>query len=933
MNIMRAFCYIIFIQRRNYKVNFTKFSFSILCATLIYAEDSVQLDSIDVQGVALKADKQVFKQAKAVSAREDISNSTQNLDNIIRTIPGAFTNQDKSTGTIAPNIRGGAGLGRVNTMIDGVTQTFYSSGVDDGKSGGTSQFGATIDPSFIAGVDVERGSFSGRNGINSLMGSVNFRTLGIDDIIKDDSNFGFITKFQAGNNAYKSNWMGALAGKEKFESGGQLGVVVGYGMRDVSQDYKAGGGVKIEDINKDELDRAYTRWYEEKKIFHYRPWPTNEKRYIKWYIPGGSDEIPNRLCPFFRTNADGDIVNDKQKCNQAGYNNKFWGRGISYDGSGTEEDFKKVYGKDSTEWKDQTAALDTKPFDPQKLKQKIKSNMVKVEFLNDNNMLNLSFRNLENKIWSRKIDSKSYQLNYTHTNNANMDLNFIAAFNDTKQLYKAGAEISNRELIADIKTENKSASFDISDTFRNEIKDAQIETTIGLNKQNVSYSKNRHPYELVWFDNYAERLKSKDPRFKNTKEELLKGFPVDPPDNMFGHWLAFHPNCPTNGYRANTFQPDGKQDFFSIYANNSVQKDIYRLDFSINSLKYNYQGKYSKCIGEGKCDEGEFWLDDAGKRTAINYSGAFSAEIHDLFMPFISYSKNERVPNIQELYFSQQTIHGIQNGLKNEKAKTWQLGFNGFKSDLLKNGDVFGFKTLYYNTKIKNYIHTVGVPRYKPDNAADELDYPHIEFNNYDKVVKKRGIELEFTYDAGFFYTNLAYSRQFTTQPTSFSDVSGGVVPPPPLRELFLMGHGITRVSELPKDYGFLDTGFRFFGEKLILGNKIKYYGPSKKAVYKGEDNRYITPENARKPKLIRYTETIEKQPLIYDMYVSYEPIKNLTIKAEVQNVFDKKYIDPLDSNNDAASQRTYSMVNGERTFLNNFARGRTAVLSLSYRY
>ena len=605
-------------------MNFTKFSFSILCATLIYAEDSVQLDSIDVQGVALKADKQVFKQAKAVSAREDISNSTQNLDNIIRTIPGAFTNQDKSTGTIAPNIRGGAGLGRVNTMIDGVTQTFYSSGVDDGKSGGTSQFGATIDPSFIAGVDVERGSFSGRNGINSLMGSVNFRTLGIDDIIKDDSNFGFITKFQAGNNAYKSNWMGALAGKEKFESGGQLGVVVGYGMRDVSQDYKAGGGVKIEDINKDELDRAYKEWLKDKIFFHYNPWPKGETRI-------------------------------KQECYE--YDGEKFCFNIRRQGSGSLEEFIKDedLGKNGKEWKEQTAALDTKPFDPQKLKQKIKSNMVKVEFLNDNNMLNLSFRNLENKIWTRKIDSKSYQLNYTYTNNANMDLNFIAAFNDTKQLYKAGAEISSRELIADIKTENKSASFDISDTFRNEIKDAQIETTIGLNKQNVSYSKNRHPYELVWFDNYAERLRTTS---ENTKEELLKGAIVDPPDNMFGHWLAFHPNCPTNGYRANTFQPDGKQDFFSIYANNSVQKDIYRLDFSINSLKYNYQGKYSKCIGEGKCDEGEFWVDDTGKRTAINYSGAFSAEIHDLFMPFISYSKSERVPNIQELYFSQQTIHG-----------------------------------------------------------------------------------------------------------------------------------------------------------------------------------------------------------------------------------------------------------------------------------
>ena len=878
-------------------MNFTKFSFSILCATLIYAEDSVQLDSIDVQGVALKADKQVFKQAKAVSAREDISNSTQNLDNIIRTIPGAFTNQDKSTGTIAPNIRGGAGLGRVNTMIDGVTQTFYSSGVDDGKSGGTSQFGATIDPSFIAGVDVERGSFSGRNGINSLMGSVNFRTLGIDDIIKDDSNFGFITKFQAGNNAYKSNWMGALAGKEKFESGGQLGVVVGYGMRDVSQDYKAGGGVKIEDINKDELDRAYKEWYAEKKFFHYNPWPKGETR---------------RICKFYPEYGNITICS-------------------SSEGSGTEEEFIKDndYGKNGEEWKQQTSALDTKPFDPQKLKQKIKSNMVKVEFLNDNNMLNLSFRNLENKIWSRKIDSKSYQLNYTYTNNANMDLNFIAAFNDTKQLYKAGAEISGKELIDDIKTENKSASFDISDTFRNEIKDAQIETTIGLNKQNVSYSKNRHPYELVWFDNYAERLR----KGENTKEELLKGLLEDPDPYIFGLYRRIEPDGAMHGFRANTFQPDGKQDFFSIYANNSVQKDIYRLDFSINSLKYNYQGKYSKCVEEGSCTDGEIWLDDAGKRTAINYSGAFSAEIHDLFMPFISYSKSERVPNIQELYFTQQTNHGFRNDLQNEKAKTWQLGFNGFKSDLLKNGDVFGFKTLYYNTKIKNYIHTVAIPKIGDSYDPDYQQYPHLEFNNYDKVVKKRGIELEFTYDAGFFYTNLAYSRQFTTQPTSFSDVSGGVVPPPPVRELYLTGHGISRVSELPKDYGFLDTGFRFFGEKLILGNKIKYYGPSKKAVYKDEENLPIMPEHTRKQKFIRYTETIEKQPLIYDMYVSYEPIKNLTIKAEVQNVFDKKYIDPLDSNNDAASQRTYSMVNGERTFLNNFARGRTAVLSLSYRY
>ena len=132
---------------------FAKLSLSMFCASFIYAE-TVDLDVINVEDQIMKADKEVYSKAKAVSAREDIASSTQSLDTIIRTIPGAFTNQDKSTGTISPNIRGSSGLGRVNTMVDGITQTFYSSGTDDGRSGGTSQFGATIDPSFISGVDV-----------------------------------------------------------------------------------------------------------------------------------------------------------------------------------------------------------------------------------------------------------------------------------------------------------------------------------------------------------------------------------------------------------------------------------------------------------------------------------------------------------------------------------------------------------------------------------------------------------------------------------------------------------------------------------------------------------------------------------------------------------------------------------------------------------
>lgn len=73
-----------------------------------------------------------------------------------------------------------------------------------------------------------------------------------------------------------------------------------------------------------------------------------------------------------------------------------------------------------------------------------------------------------------------------------------------------------------------------------------------------------------------------------------------------------------------------------------------------------------------------------------------------------------------------------------------------------------------------------------------------------------------------------------------------------------------------------------------------------------------------------------------------------MIIKAEVQNLLDKRYVDPLDAGNDAASQRYYSSLNDsicskkddicegggkDKTVLYNFARGRTYILSLNYKF
>lgn len=122
------------------------------------------------------------------------------------------------------------GLGRVNTQIDGVTQTFFGSASDDSFHGqiGTSSFTAPIDKNFLVALDVNRGTFSGANGANALMGSANFRTIGVDDIVQEGRVFGFLGKYSYGSNAIGPNFMGAIAGKIMLENNANLGILFAY---------------------------------------------------------------------------------------------------------------------------------------------------------------------------------------------------------------------------------------------------------------------------------------------------------------------------------------------------------------------------------------------------------------------------------------------------------------------------------------------------------------------------------------------------------------------------------------------------------------------------------------------------------------------------------------------------------------------------------
>ncbi|MGX2949238.1 TonB-dependent receptor domain-containing protein [Frederiksenia canicola] len=822
---------------------------SLVLPIMVYAEGNLELDVIEVQAQAIKEKDKVFLQTNAVSRRDQILNTSQSMDNIVRSIPGAFTQIDKSSGAVSVNIRGASGFGRVNTLIDGVSQTFYASSADSGDRGGsTSQFGALIEPSFLTSVDVERGSFSGKNGANSLMGATHFRTLTANDLVQEGNKVGFLTKISGGTNAIGPNYVGVIGAKYAISDSKNIGLVYGYGWRKVSQDYKIGGGRKVTES--------------------------------------------------------------------------------SFDLSELRDEYDRIN-------------TNTSPFNAAHLSQRPTSQIVKLEYEDAVNSFTLAHRHYQSTVAGRKLANQNYQLNYRlNPETPLLDLNFLLAKNMGKQTYQQGKKIIGKPLLSSLIAKNNATTTDISNTLSIFLpSEVQWESTIGVNFLKNTYTKNRHPEELNF----------------NLEDDETN-------DDNDGFGLS---NIKKSLY-SSTFQPDGSQKFNTIYLDNRLMYGMFTLDLNGNISRYRYRGDRYKYVPfyhsalesqrnfaqrqrnqalvneltrqieelEEKycaydededliCREVNIPMHHIGKGKNTNYSATLSAYLNDLFTPFISYSKTHRAPNVKEIFFSNIGDWGVNTNLQSETASTKQLGITGYNQSVFTENDSLGFKILGYKTKIKDYIFNVNKPS----------KYGTVIFHkNYEQPVKIKGIEVEFNYDMGWLYTHLTYAYQKTNQPVSFTDASSRVDNPSESERL-TQGFGATKITTLPRDYGSLGLGSRLFDRKLEIGALMKYYGKSKRASTHKFINKQLS--TGRVIEQSRATEEIKKQPLVFDFHISYQPTKNLTLRADVQNVFDKKYIDPLDSNNDSASQTIYNLDISDKyiTVLNNYARGRTYIFSVNYKF
>ncbi|MCK9100574.1 TonB-dependent receptor [Haemophilus influenzae] len=897
--------------------------------TITQALAEETLGQIDVVEKVISNDKKPFTEAKAKSTRENVFKETQTIDQVIRSIPGAFTQQDKGSGVVSVNIRGENGLGRVNTMVDGVTQTFYSTALDSGQSGGSSQFGAAIDPNFIAGVDVNKSNFSGASGINALAGSANFRTLSVNDVITDDKPFGIILKGMTGSNATKSNFMTTAAGRKWLDNGGYVGVVYGYSQREVSQDYRIGGGERLASLGQDILAKEKEAYFRNAGyVLNSAGQWTPDLSKNAWTCHAPIPYLPKDMKKVKDTCETYNI--DPRKKDRQEILKKL------EEGVNPEKIPKLQKGPDGIEKTDKSfeenkEQYSVAPIEPGSLQSRSRSHLLKFEYSDDHHTLGAQIRTLDNKIGSRKIENRNYQVNYNFNNNSYLDLNLMAAHNIGKTIYPKGGFFAGWQVADKLIAKNVANIVDINNSHTFLLpKEIDLKTTLGFNYFTNEYSKNRFPEELSLFYN--------DPSHDRGNYSYL------------GRFRGSQSLLPQ---RSVILQPSGKQKFKTVYFDTALSKGIYHLNYSVNFTHYAFNGEY---VGyentTNKNKDNEPILHKSGHKKAFNHSATLSAELSDYFMPFFTYSRTHRMPNIQEMFFSQVSNAGVNTALKPEQSDTYQLGFNTYKKGLFTQDDVLGIKLVGYRSFIKNYIHNVygvwwrdGEPTWAESNGFKYT----IAHQNYKPIVKKSGVELEINYDMGRFFANVSYAYQRTNQPTNYADAS-----PRPnntsKEDILKQGYGLSRVSMLPKDYGRLELGTRWFDQKLTLGLAARYYGKSKRATIEEE---YINGSSFEKNTLrrknyyaVKKTEDIKKQPIILDLHVSYEPIKDLIIKAEVQNLLDKRYVDPLDAGNDAASQRYYSSLNdsickdpdsceggSDKTVLYNFARGRTYILSLNYKF
>ena len=185
----------------------------VLVGLQAYAEEQTALDTITVDGNATEVKANQIKKTRKVIQEELISD---NYD-LVRyaTDVGISDNGRRNKGFAMRGVEGN----RVGISIDGVNLPDSEENSLYARYGNFNSSRLSIDPELVQGIDIMRGADSFNAGSGSLGGSVNYRTLGADDIILPEQKWGVLLKNgYASKNREWTNTLGVAYKDDKFDA-------------------------------------------------------------------------------------------------------------------------------------------------------------------------------------------------------------------------------------------------------------------------------------------------------------------------------------------------------------------------------------------------------------------------------------------------------------------------------------------------------------------------------------------------------------------------------------------------------------------------------------------------------------------------------------------------------------------------------------------
>jgi hemoglobin/transferrin/lactoferrin receptor protein len=230
-----------------------------------------------------------------------------------------------------------------------------------------------------------------------------------------------------------------------------------------------------------------------------------------------------------------------------------------------------------------------------------------------------------------------------------------------------------------------------------------------------------------------------------------------------------------------------------------------------------------------------------------------------------TYAEGYRSPSVTETLISGLHPAGVafpflpNPDLQPETAKTWEFGVNYKQDGVFRGDDALRFKAAYFHNDVDDYIGL------NSDISAGDPGCPFIpslplifmggyylpicaQYQNFANAEIK-GFELEGLYDAGWGFAGL-----------SVSVIDGHTVSYEGIEE---------DLATIPSSQVTGQLGFRFLEDKLTVGGEVQYNGAPK-----------------GNPDAEDYT--------LVNVFASYVPTDNFKLDLRVDNLFDTKYVNPL---------------------------------------